>query len=370
MVFIFILVPILLLVNLPRAEAARTFKKALPGYKYSFPGDHGSHVQFKTEWWYFTGHLKADSGEDYGFELTFFRTASDERPSDKQSAFRLDNIYLAHFAITDKARGKFSFFEKLNRKGLGLADARENFPLVYNQSWSMKFVDKDTIVLSANGGDYKLDLVLDSLKKPVIHGKDGVSQKASCKGCASHYYSLSRLSARGVLSVADKPVFVRGSAWMDHEFGSNQLTDNQVGWDWFSIQLDDNREIMLYVMRRADGGIDEHSSGTIVYADGRYRHLAKNEFIIKTERNWQSKRSGGRYPMGWNVSIPSEALSMRLSPVMDDQELATGKSTGVTYWEGAAVVSDSSNKKGEKEKLSGKAYIEMTGYAERFRKKI
>lgn len=357
---------LLVLIDLPGAEAARTFKKALPGYKFSFPRDHGSHDQFKTEWWYFTGHLKADSGEDYGFELTFFRTASDERPSDKASAFRLDNIYLAHFAVTDKARGKFSFFEKLNRKGLGLADAREDFPLVFNQSWSMKFADPETIILSANGGDYKLDLVLDSLKKPVVHGKDGVSQKASCKGCASHYYSLSRLSARGVLSVADKPVFVRGNAWMDHEFGSNQLTDNQVGWDWFSIQLDDNREIMLYVMRRADGGIDEHSSGTVVYADGRHRHLAKNEFIIKSDRTWQSKRSGGKYPMGWNISIPSEALSMKLSPVMDDQELATGKSTGVTYWEGAASVSVI--EKGKKQ--SGKAYIEMTGYAERFRKKI
>ncbi len=361
------LVLFLLCASTTGGALAKDFKKALPGYSFSFPRDHASHDQFKTEWWYFTGHLQDRAGRPYGFELTFFRTGTDQKPSDMKSAWSLDNIYLAHFAVTDIASKKFQFFEKLNRKGLGIAGAREDIPLVYNQDWTMKFLDEKTVVISASGGKYQLDLVLDSLKKPVVHGKDGVSQKASCKGCASHYYSLSRMLARGVMTVDGKPAFVKGLAWMDHEFGSNQLTDNQVGWDWYSIQLEDGRELMLYVMRRADGTIDKHSSGTLIARDGSSRHLLKNEFIINKTGSWKSRKSNGEYPMGWNVSLPGENLNLSLEPVMNDQELATGKSTGVTYWEGAARVFTSS---GGKKKLAGRAYIEMTGYAEKFRKRI
>lgn len=345
---------------------AKTFKKALPGYKYKFPLDHGSHNEFKTEWWYYTGHLDTEDGLEYGFELTFFRTATDSTPSKTASAWKLDNIYLAHFAVTDLPKKKFNYFQKLNRYGLGLADARADIPYVFNEQWSMKFLDDKTISLTAKDGVYAMDLLLNPAKQPVIHGINGVSQKASCAGCASHYYSLSRLDTRGLLFVDGKPHKVKGLAWMDHEFGSNQLTEEQVGWDWFSIQLDDQREMMLYVMRKADGSIDSNSSGTLIESDGKSKHLSKGDFVIKPSKFWKSQKSGGNYPVGWTISIPSSNIELEVSSLLDDQELVTGKSTQVTYWEGAAHVK---GRQGDRT-LKGRAYIEMTGYANKFKKRI
>ena len=341
------------------------YKKALPGYRFQFPRDHASHDQFKTEWWYYTGHLKSKSGKDYGFELTFFRVGLDPDIDTSRKAWSLKNVYLAHFAVSDLAGKKFIYSQKLNRSGLNVAGARSDIPYVFNELWSMKFLG-EKVILTARDKGYAIDLILSPEKKPVVHGVDGVSQKASCKGCASHYYSMTRLKAEGIIFVDGKSETVSGQAWMDHEFGSNQLTEEQTGWDWFSIQLDNSEEIMLYVMRRKDGTIDVNSSGTIVFKDGSSLHLTKNQFQIENKKIWKSTKTGGAYPVVWKVSIPSRKIELRLVSYMEDQELVTKELTGVVYWEGAVSVEGNVADK----TVKGKAYVEMTGYAEPFKQRI
>lgn len=381
-------------------DQARKWRKALPGYSYSFPRDHASHDEFKTEWWYFTGHLESQDGRKFGYEVTFFRIGADASDSSaagaqalgslvpsKKTNWNIDNFYPAHFALTDIQNKKFYFFEKLNRKGLGLADARTDSCFVFNERWSLSMLG-DSFILKADEKDLSLNLLLRSSKPPVIHGKNGVSQKASCPGCASHYYSMTRLDTEGLLIDRGKAVKVKGSSWMDHEFGSNQLGADQVGWDWFSLQLSDGRELMLYLMRKNTGTIDSNSSGTIVGRDGQATHLKLSDFVVSPVGHWKSPQSGGNYPMGWQigVTVPGsgvgdasggartalEKLTLTINPLMTDQELRTKRSTGVTYWEGAVDVKGTSqNSAGTKKiDLSGQGYVEMTGYSERLRQKI
>ena len=340
------------------------YKQALPGYNYAFPRDHASHDDYKTEWWYFTGHLATNTGTKYGYELTFFRTGVDQ-DTPVSSAWNLKNIYFAHFAITDPDKQKFFYAEKLNRSGLSSAGAREDTCHVYNQLWSMELLG-DTFVLRADVPEYGIHLAMTPNKKPTVHGLNGVSQKASCKGCASHYYSDTKLQTTGTIYVDGKASSVKGSSWMDHEFGSNQLTKEQVGWDWFSLQLDNGEELMLYLMRRKDNSIDPNSSGTLVRADGSSRHLNLADFSVKATSSWTSEKTGGIYPMNWLVSVPSESIQLTVTPVMKDQELAKTPRTNVTYWEGASQVTGTIHDKAAK----GNAYVEMTGYDKQFSQKI
>jgi len=346
----------------PQANA-RMFQQALPGYHYSFPRDHYSHDQYKTEWWYFTGHLHADSGRLFGYELTFFRTGLNQ-DDDDPGPWNLRNIYLAHFAVTDDAGHKFFYQERMNRAGLGTAGAAQDKGHVFNQTWSMDLKDGQ-FLLKADTPQYALNLALKPGKPLVIHGLGGVSQKADCKGCASHYYSFTRMATTGSVSVDGHVMPVRGLSWMDHEFGSNQLAEQQVGWDWYSLQLSNNSEIMLYLMRNADGSIDKNSSGTLVNSDGTSTHLMLNEFSVKSVGQWKSPKTGGLYPMAWTISVPAAHAELKVDPIMNDQELVTN-SAGVTYWEGACKVSGTCNKAA----VNGEAYVEMTGYAEKFSEKI
>lgn len=366
--FKFLVIPILVQILMTTSmlpAISKSYKKALPGYKFKFPRDHASHEQYKTEWWYYTGHLETKTKKKYGFELTFFRVGLDPNIEDNDEPWSLKNVYLAHFAVTDLNQRKFFYSQKLNRRGLNVAGAKSEIPYVFNENWSMKFLG-DKILLSAKERDYSLDLVLTPKKLPVVHGIDGVSQKASCTGCASHYYSFSKLAANGVIFANGKPESVVGQAWMDHEFGSNQLTEEQIGWDWFSIQLDNNTEIMLYVLRRKDGSIDKNSSGTIIYPDGSSKHLKMNDFEIKTNKIWKSSKTKGAYPVAWNIKILKENIELQLVSLLDNQELVTEKSTGVVYWEGAVSVDGNFSDKAVK----GNAYVEMTGYSEPFKQRI
>ncbi|MDZ4834306.1 MAG: lipocalin-like domain-containing protein [Candidatus Melainabacteria bacterium] len=348
----------------PTLAETKGYRQALPGYKYQFPRDHGSHEDFKTEWWYYTGHMQTESNKKYGYELTFFRHGIEHDSSLKNKQAR--NVYLAHFALTDESAGKFQYFEKMSRSGLPVAGAESDVLAVHNQGWTVEqFGDK--FVLRADGDGSGIRLMLSAAKPPVIHGKDGVSQKASCKGCASHYYSMTRLKTEGTVIIAGKREKIKsGWSWMDHEFGSNQLTEEQIGWDWYSIQLDNNTELMLYVMRRRDGSIDKNSSGTIIGADGSSTHLTRDQFQIKSASKWASPRSKGVYPMDWSVDIPTQNIKLTIKATSQDQELMTKRSTGVTYWEGSAKVSGAVAGK----PVKGQGYVEMTGYSEIFKKKI
>jgi predicted secreted hydrolase len=340
-------------------EGTFTYGLALPGRKLSFPADHYSHPDFKTEWWYYTGHLENESGKRYGYQVTFFRFGLRDRQTaikDKPPLFT--ELYMAHFAVSDLNRKRFLFRERINRGYQGKAGAATDRYLVWNEDWKVEGDERNhQIQVSDRGTALQLRLV--SLKPPVLHGQNGLSQKGEGEGHASYYYSLTRMKTDGELTIDGKRERVRGLSWMDHEFGSNQLRQDQVGWDWFSIQLDDETEIMLYLMRRKDGSVDPYSSGTFVKMDGTTKHLTLDEFQVEALDHWKSPKSGGNYPMGWKVTIPNEEIELKIAPEFLDQELITNRSTRVTYWEGAVRINGTVRNK----PVAGSGYVEMTGYA-------
>ena len=202
-----------------------------------------------------------------------------------------------------------------------------------------------------------MELQLTPLKREVVNGENGVSQKGPLSENASHYSSLTRLATVGQLKVEGEVFDVKGLSWMDHEFGTSFLYEDEVGWDWFSIHLDDQRDLMVCRIRRRDGSIDPHSSGTLIEPDGHSVHLSFDDFKVSPGEIWQSKESGARYPIGWKIEVPKYQLELKIAAEIDDQELRTAQTTGVNYWEGAVTVSDSNKK------VRGNGYLEMTGYA-------
>ena len=341
---------------------AFTYQLALPGRKLMFPADHYSHPDFKTEWWYYTGHLESQSGKRYGYQVTFFRFGVRDRQNETKEQPLFSELYMAHFALSDIAAKKFTYRERINRGYGERAGAATDRYLVWNEDWKVDGDDKNHAIQVSDRGT-GLRLRLKSLKPPVLHGMNGLSQKGEGEGRASYYYSLTGMQTDGELTIDSKKEKVRGVSWMDHEFGSNQLREDQVGWDWFSIQLDNQMEVMLYVIRRKDGSPDPYSSGTLVKADGTTKHVALKDFRIEVLDRWKSPKSGANYPIKWKVAIPSEQIELEIQPAFPDQELITNRSTRVTYWEGAAQIRGNFHSK----PVEGKGYVEMTGYAGKLR---
>lgn len=339
------------------------FSPAKPGYAYVFPRDHGSHDEFQTEWWYFTGHLQEANGRRFGYELTFFRRGIDSpHVWSNPSKWSMRHIYLAHFALTDEHSDQFRVAEKMSRAGIHKAGARADVLDVWIDQWNVKSISPDhrQFHLQAKAEEFSVDLIAESQKSPVVHGSSGVSYKGPQPDQTSHYYSLTRLSTTGSVEVGDAIMNVEGVSWMDHEFGSGELAENLVGWDWFSLQLDNDHEIMAYGLRRADGSFDPASSGTLVLPDGSSKALSLNDLQISVNKHWTSTVSGAQYPHQWTFSVPDEQIELMLFPRMSHQELVTTGSTGVTYWEGAVEVTG--QWKGQD--IHGRGYVELTGYAE------
>ena len=334
------------------------FQPALPGYEFQFPRDHGAHDEYRTEWWYYTGHLVADDGHRYGFEVTFFRVGIVPPGEAAATRWDLKNLAMAHFAITDIDGQKFRYYEKLNRQSPFTANAAPGLLDVFNEGWSATTTADGSWRVVAFSGRDSIDLVMRSRKLPAIHGENGVSVKAEGVGYASHYYSMTRLDVRGTVNGRR----CTGTAWMDHEFGSSNLRENQQGWDWFSVQLDNDTELMLYQIRRRDGSPDLTSSGSLVTSDGSVIHIRRDQMQITPTGRWTSKASGATYPTGWRVTLPTFRIALVLRPAMREQELVTRGSTRVTYWEGAVDVAGSFDNVA----VSGQGYVEMTGYDRKF----
>lgn len=353
----------------PEPLATGTFRHPAPGYVYRFPHDHGAHEEFRTEWWYYTGHLSTKRGRRFGYQLTFFRRGvAQEAARNNPSRWAIRHLYLAHVALTDLDHSRFSYAEKLSRAGLGKAGADPRQLRVWIDRWKADAAPAEPHRhhLQAAGDDFALDLTVASEKHPVIHGQDGVSRKGASPEQTSHYYSLTRLATSGTITVAGEVLPVTGLSWMDHEFGSGDLGANQVGWDWFSIQLDNRMEVMLYQVRLADGTIDPASSGSLILPDGRVQTLTVSDVRIEPVDYWTSRLSGARYPARWKIAIPSVDLMLEVTPELADQELRTTHSTQVTYWEGAARIAGT--QRGVP--LAGAGYVELTGYAERYRQRL
>jgi predicted secreted hydrolase len=347
------------------AGAAAGFAQAATPRALVFPRDHGPHTDFRQEWWYLTGNLDGAGGERFGFELTFFRFAlTPPAPADTAreagappaSAWRTREIYMAHFAITDVAAGRFRYAEKLERAALGLAGAEAQPLRVWVDDWSLGAAGaapSDWRLEAAQEG-YALELELHPLAPPVLNGAAGLSRKSDAPGSASYYYSIPRIAVHGRLVRQGKPLAVKGGAWFDREWGSGALGPDQAGWDWFAVQLEDGTALMFYALRDRDGGRDPHSAGTWVESSGEAQGLTSAAVDIDVTGSWTSP-DGVRYPSGWRVRVPSLALEVALHPVLADQELRTSP----RYFEGA--VDASGTRAGRA--LRGRGYVELVGYA-------
>ena len=323
------------------------YKQALPGYRYEFPRDHFAHPEYRTEWWYYTGNVRDTRGRRFGFELVFFRFGERGRASENTSAWRVDDLYLAHAALTDIDGKRFLYKERINRAGPGIAGASFDERRVWNGNWKIVW-NGDHQDIQCVTQDFSFSMSLDPAKPFVIHGIGGVSQKAQDPGRASYYVSYTRLRASGTLNGSA----VTGEAWMDHEWFTAQLADALTGWDWFSIQLDDGSELMLFELRRKDGTIDPYSSGTFVDKSGRAQHLASHEFTLHPLKYWASPKTHASYPTEWRILVPSRKVELTCLSTLPNQELVTSHS-GNSYWEGAVTYSGTHN---------GRGYLEMTGY--------
>jgi len=334
---------------------AGDYSIASPGYRYSFPRDHFDHPDYQTEWWYYTGNLKTAEGHRFGFELTFFRQCISRDRS--VSPWQVHDLYMAHLALSDVNGNHFFHAERINRAGPGIAGVDAGTGVIWNGNWQVH-LEESRHVLSAADRDFGLELNLTPGKPPVIHGRNGISQKAAGVGHASHYISFTRLLTSGSIELSGHKYEVEGTSWMDHEFFTESMNSGENGWDWLSLQFNDNTELMLYRLRHKDGSIDPYSSGSYVDTRGKSIFLMSNDFtMIPTGETWTSPQSKARYPIAWHVSVPSIGLQVDIATPVRTQELATV--IGPDYWEGAIDIT------GERDErpLRGVGYLEMTGYA-------
>lgn len=379
----------------PRSAAPARFRFASPGYRFRFPRDFFNHPEYQTEWWYYSGNLAARNGHEFGFELAFFRfgvarheipnassagalnsdsgklnTASGIQPSVRSQApqhrirtpppgiWQVNDIYMAHLALSDLTSRKFRYHERVNRAGPGLAGVNERKERIWNGNWSVQF-HGSTRQLQAVAPDFSLRLFLNPEKPLVLNGYHGFSQKAPGAGNASEYFSLTRLRANGTVGLGSRSYPVTGTSWMDHEFSTSPPDSQLLGWDWLAIQLNNNTEIMLYRVRLKGGAISPDSSGTYIDANGTGHHLGIRDFALKPVQTWTSSHSHARYPIEWRLAVPALRLQLRATTPLKDQELVSDTPFSPTYWEGAIRLRGVEARR----PVAGVGYLEMTGYA-------
>ncbi len=378
------------------SAGAEGYARAVEPRSFRFPEDHGPHPRFRTEWWYLTGNLAAEDGRRFGIQLTFFRNAltpppedvTQTAPADRPSAWATRQTWFAHFALTDVAAGRFVSAERLVRGAVGLAGAEVRSEHgegtsgldLWVADWTARTVPAGAApgpaaagllplrLRAADGAQEKgigIDLVLRPDKPPVAHGEGGLSRKGGGPGNASYYYSFTRLPAEGTVVTGGERVAVTGRLWMDREWSTSALTPEQQGWDWFSLQLDDGRDLMVYALRlRSETSaeragdvervLDSASSGTLVEPDGTARHLELSDVEIEPIDRWQSPRSGAVYPIRWRLRVPDAGIDLMIATPVEDQEL----DVGFRYWEGAVTAEGTSADR----PVSGRGYVELTGY--------
>ena len=323
---------------------------------FHFPADHGPHPEFRNEWWYVTGNLADATGRQFGYQLTLFRIALSPDQPVMDSAWRTNQVYMGHFALTDVSGEKHHGFERFSRGAAGLAGAQATPFRVWLEDWELSGTEADAfpLRLRVREGDIALDLTLQAGKPVVLQGDRGWSQKSAEPGNASYYYSHTRLPTRGTVDLNGQTFTVQGSSWLGREWSTRTLGPEQSGWDWFALQLDDGRDLMFYRLRRKDGGMDSFSKGVLVDAGGQTQLLRGNAVDLQPLGEWTSPQSGDRYPAAWRLRLPGEGLDLAVTPKVANQEMRLT----VRYWEGAVAVS---GRAGEDE-IHGQGYLEMTRY--------
>ncbi len=338
------------------ADASPDYPVVDPAYRIELPRDEGSHPAFRTEWWYVTGWLTTDAGAPLGFQITFFRTRPGTQESNP-SRFAARQVLFAHAAISDPRIGKLLRGERSARAGFGLAEAKEGGLDVVIDDWSLRRTEGATYRASAVAEQFALDLDLQSVAPALLNGRQGFSQKGPEASNASHYYSLPQLEVTGSVTIDGRGQAVRGRAWLDHEWSTTFLDPQTQGWDWIGINLDDGGALMVSRMRDTTGR-QRWAFGTLRTSEG-VHVFAPDEIEWQGLRRWRSPRTGIEYPIEWQVQIGDRTI--RLRPLMDDQESDTRASTGTIYWEGAVTAFD------ERDREMGRGYLELTGYGDRLR---
>jgi predicted secreted hydrolase len=334
---------------------ASEFARAIDPYDWQFPRDHGPHPEFQTEWWYYTGNLADANGRRFGYQFTVFRRTIMPHENNTASEWRTNQVYLAHFTVTDVQAGQFHQNERLSRGGADLAGATIDPRYhVWLEGWDVQAQNDDAtqLTLKAESGDAAVNFTLEQAKPPTLQGDHGLSAKSEEPGNASYYYSLTRLLTDGTVTISGEPFTVSGTTWMDHEFSTSALGSTALGWDWFGLQLDDNRELMLGYIRLTDGGKLSYGA-SLVQPDGSVESLSLDEFTIEPTGTWTSPHTGGVYPAGWNIHVQPEGgepLDITLTPLIADQELQVQVGA---YWEGAVAITGD---------MTGHGYAELTGY--------
>jgi predicted secreted hydrolase len=354
----------------PRSGAepapGRGWVAADPAHRWSFPRDHHAHPDHRNEWWYFTGLLEAEDGRRFGYQLTFFRVGLVPDPAPLDSAFAAAGAVMGHAAVTDVQAGTHAFSEILWRAapmlgGFGapgdaiLASALA--PPGTAGRWTIRLdADGFALAMRDDAAGIALDLRVRPARPVVLQGPNGYSRKAAAEGYASLYYSYTRLATEGTLTTGGRTFRVRGTSWMDKEFGSSQLGPAQVGWDWWSLRLSDGRDLMLYALRRGDGTADWRN-GTLVEKDGSVRLLAAEEWTAEATGSWRSGRTGATYPSGWRVRVPRAGVDVTVEPEVREAENVSRLVPGIGYWEGPVRVRAANGT------AAGEGYAELTGYA-------
>lgn len=334
------------------------FERATVSRPLVFPDDHGPHPRFRSEWWYFTGNLHSETDQKFGFQLTFFRFGLTPEMDKRPSAWATNQAYMAHFALTDVSAGTFSSSERFSRGALELAGATARPFRVWLEDWFAQAQGDgfEPLRLHASEGDAGIDLELGSGKPIVLQGDEGLSRKSAQPGNASYYYSLTRMPVEGSIRIGGTRLLVEGLAWMDREWSTSALAPEQVGWDWFALQLSDGHELMYYQLRQSDGDAHPFSAGKFVDVDGTTRNITRDDISLQILDYWESPLDGAKYPSAWRLQVPGEELDVEIIPHLAAQEL----NLSVRYWEGAVQVRGTRGGQA----VEGDGYVELTGYAE------
>ncbi len=342
-------------------EVDAAFARAYAPVPLTFPHDHAAHPQYQTEWWYYTGNLADAQGNQYGYQFTIFRsTLTPEMPA-RDSDLATNQIYMAHFALTDVRGNEHVSFERFSRGAGGLAGATAEPHLrIWLEDWQVTSPEAGVMRIQAqvhteDEEAMALDLHLRETRPPVLHGDAGLSQKGPDAGNASYYYSLIGLETTGSLVIAGRAVEVSGQSWMDHEFGTRALSANAVGWDWFSLQLEQGAALMLAQIRTVDGGAIGEFEGTLIAADGTQARITNADFTLEVLDEWTSPTTAITYPSGWRLTAPQYELDLEITPLIRDQELHVI----YVYWEGAVEAAGTM----AGAPVNGRGYVELTGYA-------
>jgi predicted secreted hydrolase len=334
------------------------FARAIDPWPWEFPRDFGPQPQFQTEWWYYTGNVISADGRHFGYQFTIFRRAIAPEAADSPSEWRSNQLYMAHFAVTDVANQRFYHDERFSRGAAQLAGATiDPVYRVWLEDWEAFALDDDAVFtrITAAMDGVAIDLTLEQVKPPALQGFDGLSPKSAEIGNASYYYSLTRLMTEGTITIGEEVIPVTGASWKDHEFSTSALGADALGWDWFALQFDDGREMMVGQIRLVDGGKDPYFGGLLVHEDGSTRYLPADAIEIVPTATWTSPHTGAVYPAGWTITVDigePDPMVLIVTPQVADQELYGGD---IAYWEGTIRIEGDAK---------GFGYAELTGYVD------